>query len=70
MAPVAAYARMHENQLQLDAVVLNADGTKRLEVRVKDEKERAEVVGLRAAEFLLSKGADKLIAESRTGNDD
>ena len=65
MAPVAARARIQENQLCMDAVVLSGDGKKRLDVSVSDLPEHAKQLGIAAAEQLLADGAKELIAASR-----
>jgi hydroxymethylbilane synthase len=69
MAPIGACARLEGGQLRLSAVVLNADGTRRLEVHDSTERPAAtdaEQLGCRVADALLSRGAAELIAASRT----
>jgi hydroxymethylbilane synthase len=68
MAPVGAWSRLEGDQLHLFAVVLSADGARRLAAR---ELVRgiaatdAEQLGVRVADALLAQGAAELIAESR-----
>jgi hydroxymethylbilane synthase len=69
MAPVGAYGRFEGQQLHLSAVVLSADGLRRLEVRDFVQggiASDAEKLGGRVADVLLAQGAAELIAESRT----
>jgi hydroxymethylbilane synthase len=69
MAPVGAWGRLEGDQLQLSAVVLSADGSRRLaaceSVRGIASTD-AEQLGYRVADALLAQGAAELIAESRT----
>lgn len=65
MAPVAARARVEKNQLAMDAVVLSADGKKRIDVTHSDVSENAQQIGIAAAEQLLAAGANELIANAR-----
>jgi hydroxymethylbilane synthase len=69
MAPVGALAQLDGQALRLRAVVLSADGTRRIEAR--DEipgiaAAGAERLGLRVADELVAQGAAELIAEGRT----
>jgi hydroxymethylbilane synthase len=69
MAPVGALAQLDGQALRLRAVVLSADGTRRIEAR--DEipgiaAAGAEQLGLRVADELVAQGAAELIAEGRT----
>jgi hydroxymethylbilane synthase len=71
MAPVGAWGRLEGDRLQLSAVVLNADGTRRLEVHDAMEvtaATHAEQLGIRVADALLAQGAAALIAASRTSS--
>lgn len=71
LAPVGAWARVAIKEdrevLHLDAVVLNADGSERLEVSVSAPGDAAEQLGLDAAEQLLSQGASRLLESARDG---
>jgi hydroxymethylbilane synthase len=71
MAPVGAWGRLEGARLQLSAVVLNADGTRRLEVHDAMDVTAAtnsEQLGFRVADALLAQGAASLIASSRTSS--
>jgi hydroxymethylbilane synthase len=71
MAPVAAWGRFEGNSLHLSAVVLSADGARRLEVHDSTEHDdvaNAEQLGDRVANALLAQGAAELIAASRTSS--
>lgn len=65
MAPIGAFARIERDQLQLHAVVLNGDGTKRLLASGAVDPEYAEQLGKRVAESLIEQGAAELIADVR-----
>jgi hydroxymethylbilane synthase len=67
MAPIGANARAEGDKLQLDAVVLNGDGTKRLLASGAVNPEYAEQLGKRVAESLIEQGAAELIADVRKG---
>jgi len=68
LAPLGAWGRIEKGRLLLSAVVLSADGLRRLDA---DDSEatvdalHAESVGRRVAESLLSLGAAELIAAAR-----
>ncbi len=66
MAPVGAHGRIEAGRLHLSAVVLSADGTRRLAASEVGLPADAEAVGRRVAEVLLAQGAAELIAASRT----
>ena len=64
LAPVGAWARVPADaphSLLLEAVVLSADGQKRLAVTATGSGDEAEAVGTKAAERLLEQGAASLI---------
>jgi hydroxymethylbilane synthase len=64
-APVGAWARLENEQLALEAVVLSADGSRRLAARGIGDRMDAIAVGQRIAAELIAKGAADLIAASR-----
>ncbi len=66
LAPVGAWGRMVGETLQLDGVVLSADGKQRLFASSTAPLQGAETLGQRVAEELLAQGAAALIAGSRT----
>jgi hydroxymethylbilane synthase len=67
MAPVGALARSESGVLRLSAVVLSADGVRRLTASDVGSSIDAGAVGIRVAEALLAQGAAELIASSRNG---
>ena len=67
MAPVGALGRVESDRLQLQAVVLSADGSRRLVASETARVGDASALGVRVAEMLVSQGAAELIAGSRLG---
>jgi hydroxymethylbilane synthase len=68
LAPVGAWGRMENGRLRLSAVVLSADGQRKLEAEdasVSADAERAEALGRTVAEALLAQGAGEIIAAAR-----
>lgn len=59
--PLAAYATLHQNNLQLSAMVGTLDGTQIIEAQVSGDPQDPEKIGLLAAEILLTKGAEKIL---------
>ncbi|HJQ81965.1 MAG TPA: hydroxymethylbilane synthase [Lacipirellulaceae bacterium] len=71
MAPVGALGRLDGDELQLTAVVLSADGARRLaacDVAHGIAAVDAEQLGIRVADALLAQGAAELISESRANS--
>ena len=67
LAPIGAFAFVtDENQLQLDAVVLNVSGSQRLFHSCRKSIEDAEELGRETAEHLLEAGAAALIHSERS----
>ena len=65
LAPVAAWARMEEDQLRLEARVLSLDGTTVVASDTLGPLENAAAQGRRAADDLVSQGAATLIEAAR-----
>ena len=65
LAPVGAWGRVEQVELKLDAVVLSPDGDSRLAASLSGPPETAATLGTTAAEQLIERGADELIAQSR-----
>jgi len=65
LAPIGAYGYVEQEQLYLDAVVLDRQGTCRLAVSVFGPTVAAQQLGMEAAENLLLRGAADLIERSR-----
>ena len=66
LAPVGAWARVEEDKLVLDAVVLNADGSERVTASAAANLGQAEELGIRTGNELIAKGSDRLLESSRT----
>lgn len=65
MAPVGAWGRAEDGQLQLSAVVLSPNGRQKLERAASADPADAEQLGRQVAEQLLAQGAAELIRQSR-----
>lgn len=61
--PIAAYATLAENQLQLKALVASVDGDRMLTTFQHGDAENAEQIGVSAAQALLSQGADDILKQ-------
>ncbi len=64
LAPVGACARVEEDSLQLEAVVLSSDGQQRLSANGTSAAEDFERLGGQVAQDLMKQGAIALIASS------
>ena len=67
LAPIGALARIEDGRLRLSAVVLNADGSRRLAASGWAVLADALDLGRRVADDLLAQGAAELISASRLG---
>lgn len=66
LAPIGAWARMNaEGDLQLDAVVLSSDGSRRIAGTASAPSDNPERLGIELAETLIAQGASELIADAR-----
>ena len=65
LAPIGALGQVERSRLQLMAVVLSPDGSKRISASDAAESAEAITLGRRVADQLLSQGAADLIAASR-----
>lgn len=65
LAPIGAYVRPEGGEIHLSAVVLSADGSRRLAEEATAPAADADALGQRVAAALLVRGAAKLIAEYR-----
>jgi hydroxymethylbilane synthase len=70
LAPVGALGRIENGRLQLNAVVLAGDGSKRIAATGEADSGDAVSLGQRVAQLLLDQGAAELIAASRGGERD
>jgi hydroxymethylbilane synthase len=71
MAPVGAMGQLLDGRLHLSAVVLSADGSRRLVAQnsvASADRNAAEQLGREVAEDLLQQGAAELIHASRSGH--
>ena len=62
-APIAAYAEISEQTIQLRSMVGNTDGSIILRDKISGELKHSEQLSMQLAENLLQKGADKILAE-------
>jgi hydroxymethylbilane synthase len=65
LAPIGAWARKVNGSLRLDAVVLNPNGTEKVQTSLSTELTLSEELGCAAAERLLAAGAEKLLVSAR-----
>jgi hydroxymethylbilane synthase len=71
MAPVGAIGQLLDGRLHLSAVVLSADGSRRLAAQnsvASADRNAAEQLGRQVADDLLQQGAAELIHDSRSGH--
>jgi hydroxymethylbilane synthase len=61
--PIAGYGILKGDQLWLRGLVGRPDGTQVLKAEIHGSAEEAESLGIEVAETLLSKGADKILAQ-------
>jgi len=61
--PIGAHAVVTNSSLRLDALVASVDGTRIIRNNITGSVEDAAALGITLAEQLLSKGADKILAE-------
>jgi hydroxymethylbilane synthase len=65
LAPVAAWGRLQDATLALDAVVLSSDGKLRLDAHATGQPDQPQALGTSVAQVLLARGAAKLIDAAR-----
>lgn len=61
--PIAAFCRIEDSTLKLDAIVGTLDGRRLIRDRIEGSPDRPEEVGERLAENLLYKGAEEILRE-------
>jgi hydroxymethylbilane synthase len=66
-SPIAAYAELHADKMELQGLVAEPDGSRLLRDTLKGSHEDPEDLGLRLAERLLAAGADRLLERLRAG---
>ena len=59
-APIGAYACIHQQQLDLCAVVANIEGTVLIEQKIQGEPSAAVSMGEQLGEMLIQQGANQL----------
>ncbi|MFN2493189.1 MAG: hydroxymethylbilane synthase [Pyrinomonadaceae bacterium] len=60
--PIAAYASVHENHLNLEGLVADPDGNQVLRDRISGSPDKAEQLGSALANRLLQRGANQLLS--------
>jgi hydroxymethylbilane synthase len=65
LAPIGAKAEVSSGEVRLRAVVLSADGKRRLVAEGRSSHDAAAALGSQVAKDLLAQGAGELIATSR-----
>jgi hydroxymethylbilane synthase len=66
--PIGAYAELHGDQLYLRGLVGRPDGSEIIEGEISGDRDAAEQLGIELAEFLLQRGAGKILAEVYEGH--
>jgi hydroxymethylbilane synthase len=66
-SPIAAYAELHADQIKLQGLVAEPDGSRLLRDSVTGSHENPEKLGLQLAERILAAGAGPLLERLRTG---
>jgi hydroxymethylbilane synthase len=61
--PIAAYAQLMDGKIVINGLVGSLNGETLIKDRMEGKPEDAESIGTRLAEELLSRGADKILAE-------
>lgn len=60
--PIAAHGHLNGNNLTLEGMVAELDGSKIIRDEIRGEKEGAEELGIKLAQRLLATGADEILA--------
>jgi len=63
--PIGAYAQIEGETVRLAAIVSSLDGTREVRASAAGSRREPDGVGVRAAEALLARGADTILAEAR-----
>ncbi len=67
--PIGAYAELHDEQIHLRGLVGRPDGSEIIEGEITGHRDDAEVLGIELAEYLLSRGAGKILQDVYAEND-
>lgn len=63
-SPVGAHTYIEDNKVFFNGVVLNENGTKKININISEIKENALNLGVEAAKIAIDKGAKKLIDQN------
>ncbi|OZB04334.1 MAG: hydroxymethylbilane synthase [Idiomarina sp. 34-48-12] len=67
--PIGAYAELHGDQLHLRGLVGRPDGSEIIEGEIKGHRDHAEALGTELAEYLLARGAGKILQDVYAENE-
>lgn len=67
--PIGAYAELHGDQLHLRGLVGRPDGSEIVEGEIKGHRDHAEALGTELAEYLLARGAGKILSDVYAENE-
>ncbi|MBR9907426.1 MAG: hydroxymethylbilane synthase [Gammaproteobacteria bacterium] len=67
--PIGAYAELHGDQIHLRGLVGRPDGSEIVEGEIKGHRDHAEALGTELAEYLLARGAGKILKDVYAEND-
>src|SRR5690554_4588076 len=67
--PIGAYAELHGDQLHLHGLVGRPDGSEIIEGDIKGHRDHAEALGTELAEYLLARGAGKILTDVYAENE-
>lgn len=67
--PIGAYAELHGDQIHLRGLVGRPDGSEIVEGDIKGHRDHAEALGTELAEYLLARGAGKILKDVYAEND-
>lgn len=67
--PIGAYAELHGDQLHLRGLVGRPDGSEIIEGDIKGHRDHAEALGTELAEYLLARGAGKILQDVYAENE-
>lgn len=67
--PIGAFAELHGDQLHLRGLVGRPDGSEIIEGDIKGHRDHAEALGTELAEYLLARGAGKILADVYAENE-
>lgn len=67
--PIGAYAELHGDQLHLRGLVGRPDGSEIVEGEIRGHRDHAEALGTELAEYLLARGAGKILTDVYAENE-